>query len=269
MTAENENKQEGIPPELAAKGFWNEGAPKPPEPEAKKEPEKEPEKTEEPPKEPEPAKKEEPKPEAPDEKRSRRKARIAELINKRNATLELIKNAGEDKALAAVHTARSEEQHADIEAAIAESEAEYLAKLEKAIPEPDVREATIEYARKYSPEIELKAPDFAEWWLEQPMHFETLTGLYHLFGEKKLLLSDFLEKTDFDKKRLIKDIANAITELKAKGAKPKESEEKPSEQKKPEPLPKVEGDSPKVAGDEMQTIYDQQRARRVQKYSGK
>jgi len=275
MTAESESKQEGIAPELAAKGFWNETAPTPPtppEPEAKKEPEKEPEKKEEPPKQEDPPKdspaKEEPKQSPEEERLSRRKARVEALVAKRNATLALIEQAGDDKALAAVHSARSEEQDAELQAAIAEMNKEYFDKLEKAIPEPDVREATIEYSLKYTPEIETKAPEFSAWWIEQPMHFETLAGLYHCFAQKTIKLEDFLEMTNFDKKKLIGDMAKIITEAKAKKTEGKPAEQKPAEQKK-EPLPKVDGDSPKISGDEMQTVYEQQRARRLQKYAGK
>ncbi|MDR2582353.1 MAG: hypothetical protein LBC75_02605 [Fibromonadaceae bacterium] len=259
MTTDKES--EGLTPELAAKGHWNETAPQPPEP-TKKEPEppKEPEQPKPEPQKEEPAKEPE-KPSAEDDKLSRRKARVNALIAKRDATLAKLKIAGDDKSLEAVHKARLEEQEAEAIEAIEDAQKEYEANFKEAFPDEKIRERLFQYAEKYSPKIIENDNDFAEWWVEYPHHFETMNSLYSYFAEDgPAALEKFLNNTTFDKKEIVEAIWNNLSNPKpAEAAKP-ETPPKP-DTANGTPLPKVEGDSPKPsASDDMQAIYDQNRA---------
>jgi len=266
MTTEKES--EGLTPELAAKGHWNETAPQPAEPPKKepeppKEPEQPPPPKEEPPREPE--KKEAAEPSPKDDKRSRVKARINELMAKRDATLAVLNLSGEDKTLEAVHKARMEEQEADALAAIEEGAKEYMDNFSKAFPDENHRERLSQYAQKYSPKIIEADPVFAEWWTDHPHHFETMNSLYHYFAEDPGALEKFANNTTFDKKEIIEAVWKNLSSPKpAEPAKPPETPNNTGTPANGTPLPKVEGESPKPsASDEMQAIYDQNRANHV------
>lgn len=206
--------------------------------------------------------------------RSRLKARLGELQKLRGRTRGKLEAAEGNDALKAVHEAKDEELGIEEEKIEQELAAAYFAKMAEAFPDGRERERLMHYMAKYTPAINEKAPGFADWWVEQPRHFESLYGLYLAFASKKLLLEDFLDWTDWDKKEFVGSILKFIDEEKQKAAEPPPeappAKDEPSGEPPPangKPLPEAGGDAPRMPDpDDMQAFYDRQRAQAVQNF---
>jgi len=295
MLTDEEKKEAGITPEIEAKFSFDVSAPnrgsepvetaKPPEEPPKEEPKKE--EAAAPPANQEPEKeksKEEPKEDTSKEtsghfsKSAVIRQKLKELKELRAKVLEKAEAAKDDAGVKAVHETKAQELSEEEQRINKELAEAYFTKMKEAVPNDDNREKLIAYANKYTPILNEKAPEFADWFSEQPRHFEALYGLYYCFASKKMTVDDFLDKTDYDKKEFVNNLLKAWDDEKAKEKEPppetsqKNEEPKKEEPKKEEtangkPLPKVEGAAPAVTSeDDVNGLFEKRQSQRIQNY---
>lgn len=217
------------------------------------------------------------------EKRSRYKARLNQLKERAAKTRAVWQENQGNKELATIHQARFDDQQSEIDDVIAELEKDYQNRLENAYKDAELREQAIAYINKYTPMICEKAGEFADWWSEQPKHFETMYGLYYLFANKQMLVDDFLDMTDYDKKVFINNMVKSMNDASASSVTAKTDEQDTEKQgldnkaakAKDEkgtangtPLPKVDGEPPATTDpDDMDAIFNKQRKAHVSRFS--
>jgi hypothetical protein len=191
------------------------------------------------------------------------KAKIGKVKSRLEMVNARLAEAKGDERMEAFYKDRAEEEQAEHRRIMEEMEADYVARMAEAIPDAEEREQLSQYCAKYTPLISKSAPDFADWWAEQPRHFESMYGVYLGFARGNPTPETFIGWTDYDKKKFVSNLLKLYdVEMAKKNAPPAGEPPKPPEP--PKPLPKVDGEIARAGDqDDMQAIHDKQRARAI------